>query len=57
METIYHCCPLVHYVEICLNYMSATKQKMDKSWLKYDILFDEYEANVKKFIKTVVEGL
>ena len=37
--------------------MSATKQKMDKSWLKYDILFDEYEADVKQFIKTVVEGL
>ena len=39
METIYHCKPLVHYVEIYVNYMSGTKQKMDKSWLKYDILY------------------
>ena len=30
---------------------------MDKSWIKYDILFDEYEADVKKFIKTVVKRL
>ncbi|KAK9204212.1 hypothetical protein WN943_014470 [Citrus x changshan-huyou] len=56
METVYHCYPLVHYVEIYLNYMSGTRQKMDKSWLKYDRLSDEYEAGVEKFIKTAVES-
>ncbi|KAK9212492.1 hypothetical protein WN943_001874 [Citrus x changshan-huyou] len=29
---------------------------MDKSWLKYDRLSDEYEAGVEKFIKTAVES-
>ncbi|KAK9189986.1 hypothetical protein WN943_018586 [Citrus x changshan-huyou] len=56
METVYHCCPLVHCVEIYLNYISGTRQKMDKSWLKYDRLSDEYEAGVEKFIKTAVES-
>ena len=37
--------------------MSGTKQKMDKSWLKYDRLFDEYGVDVKKFIKTAIKRL
>ena len=36
--------------------MSGTRHKMDKSWLKYDRLSDEYKAGVKKFIKTAVEN-
>ena len=51
METVYHCCLLVHYVEIYLNYMSGTRQKMDKSWLKYDRLSDEYEAGVENLLR------
>ena len=37
--------------------MSGTKQKMDKSCLKYDRLFDEYGVNVKKIIKTAIKRL